>query len=107
MCVMVRNAETEHCFRCQNHRDVSVDGGLSVRDGEECRDAASGARTTEMYRLIVACLCVMVRNAEMECCFSCQNHRDVLVDGGLSVRDGEECRDGVLLQVPEPQRCTG
>ena len=43
----------------------------------------------------------------MEHCFSCQNRRDVLVDGGLPVRDGEECRGGTLLQVPEPQRCSG
>ena len=28
---------------------------------------------TEMYRLMVACLCVMVGNAETERCFSCQN----------------------------------
>ena len=28
-------------------------------------------------------------------------------DGGLPVRDGEECGGGTLLQVPEPQRCTG
>ena len=54
---------------------------------------------------MVACLCVMVGNAETECCFSRQNHRDVLVDGGLSVRDGGECRYGVLLQLPETQRC--
>ena len=102
---MVGNAETERCFSCQNHRDVSVDDGLSVRDGgnpeTESRDgallqlpepqrlsAASVARTTEMYRLMVACLCVMVGNAETERCFSCQNHRDVLVDGGQSVCDG-------------------
>ena len=68
------------------------------------RSAASVARTTEMYRLIVACLCVIVGNAEMECCFSCQNHREVLVDGGLSVRDCGECRDGTLLQLPEPHQ---
>ena len=42
---------------------------------------------------MVARLCVMVGNAETERCFSCQNHRDVLVDGGPPVRDGEECRD--------------
>ena len=28
---------------------------------------------TEMYLLMVACLCVMVGNAETERCFSCQN----------------------------------
>ena len=84
----MRNAEAEHCFRCQNHRDVLVDGGLPVRDGGECRDG-------------------MLGNAETEHCFNCQNHGDVLVDGGLPVRDGEECRDGTLLQSPEPQRCTG
>ena len=28
---------------------------------------------TEMYRLMVACLCVMVGNAETGRCFSCQN----------------------------------
>ena len=66
--------------------------------------AASVARTTEMYRLMVACPCVMVgiqrrsaasvaRTTETERCFSCQNHRDVPVDGGLPVRDGGECRD--------------
>ena len=48
---------------------------------------------TEMYRLMVACLCVMVGNAETERCFSCQNHRDVPVDGRLPVRDGWECGD--------------
>ena len=79
LCVMVGNAEMEHCFSCQNRRDVPVDGGL----------------------------CVMVGNAEMEHCFSCQNHRDVPVDGGPSVCDGGERRDGTLLQLPEPQRCTG
>ena len=42
---------------------------------------------------MVARLCVMVGNAEMEHCFTCQNRRDVLVDGGPPVRDGEECRD--------------
>ena len=100
----------EHCFSCQNHRDVLVDGDLPVCDGEECMqrwNTASGARTTETYWLMVVCLCVMVRNAETEHCFSCQNHRDVLVDGDLPVRDGEECKDGTLLQLPEPQRCTG
>ena len=56
---------------------------------------------------MVACLCVMMRNAEAEHCFRCQNHRDVLVDGGLPVRDGGECRDGTLLKLPEPQRCIG
>ena len=56
---------------------------------------------------MVACLCVMVGNAEMEHCLSCQNPRDVSVDGGLSVCDDGECRDGTLLQVPEPQICTG
>ena len=50
---------------------------------------------TEMPPLMVACLCVMVGNAETERCFSCQNHRDVLVDGRLPVRDGGECGDGV------------
>ena len=55
--------------------------------------AASLAKTTEMYWLMVARLCVMVRNAETERCFTCQNRRDVLVDGGPPVRDGEECRD--------------
>ena len=54
---------------------------------------ASVARTTEMYWLMVARLCVMVRNAETERCFSCQNHRDVPVDGRQPVRDSEECRD--------------
>ena len=49
----------------------------------------------------------VVGNAETEHCFSCQNHRDVLVDGDLPVRDGEECKDGTLFQLPEPQRCTG
>ena len=68
------------------------------------RSAASDATTTEMYRLMVACLCVMVGNAETECCFSCQNHRDVSVDGGLSVRDGGECRDGALLQLPKSHK---
>ncbi len=47
----------------------------------------------EMYWLMVARLCMMARNAETKRCFSCQNHRDVLVDGGPPVRDGEECRD--------------
>ena len=57
---------------------------------------------------MVACLCVMVGNAETERCFSRQNHRDVSVDDGrLSVCDGGECRDGALLQSPEPQRCIG
>ena len=37
---------------------------------------------------MVACLCVMVGNAETERCFSCQNHRDLPVDGRLHVRDG-------------------
>ena len=46
LCVMVRNAETERCFSCQNHRDVPFDGGPPVRDGED---------------------------AETERCFSCQN----------------------------------
>ena len=108
LCVMVGNAETECCFSCQNHRDVLVDGGLSVCDGGECRDsAASVARTTDMYRLMVGCLCMMVGNAETEHCFGCQNHRDVSVDGGLSVCDGGYCRDGALLRLPEPQRCIG
>ena len=70
-------------------------------------NTASLARTTEMYRLMVARLCMMVGNAEMDHCFSCQNRRDVLVDGGLSVCDGGERRDGTLLQLPEPHRCTG
>ena len=69
--------------------------------------AASDARTTEMPWLIVACLCVMEGNAETERCFSCQNHRDALVDCRLPVRDGGEHRDWALLQLPEPQRCTG
>ena len=56
---------------------------------------------------MVARLCMMVGNAEMDHCFSCQNRRDVLVDGGLSVCDGGERRDGTLLQLPEPHRCTG
>ena len=73
----------------------------------QIRGAASVARNTEMYRLMVACLFVMVGNAETEYCFSCQNHRDVPVDGGLSVCDGGECRDGALLQMPQPQRCIG
>ena len=34
-------------------------------------------------------------------------YRDVPVDGGPPVRDGGERRDGTLLQLPEPQRCTG
>ena len=66
--------------------------------------AASVARTTEMYRLMVACLCVMVGNAETERCFSCQNHRDVPVDGRLPVRDGWERRDRALHQLLEPHQ---
>ena len=56
---------------------------------------------------MVASLCVMAGNAEMEHCFSCQNHRDVPVDGRQPVCDGGERRDETLLQLPEPQRCTG
>ena len=56
---------------------------------------------------MVASLCVMVGNAEMEHCFTCQNRRDVPVDGRQPVCDGGECRDGTLLHLPEPQRCTG
>ena len=87
-------------------RDVPADDGLPVRDGGNAETADDGLPVRDGG------------NAETERCFSCQNHRDVLVDGRLSVRDGgnpetERCfscqnhRDGALLQLPEPQRCTG
>ena len=109
LCVMVIN-EVRNSRQCSGltanlHRDVPVDCRLPV--GMQRLSAASDARTTEMPWLIVAWLCVMVGNAETERCFSCQNHRDALVDCRLPVRDGGEHRDWALLQLPEPQRCTG